>query len=83
MLNDQQFEPQPRHEKTNNVVLNRSDTNWSVSPQKKARNFKFWIEKIEELYYPCSENKGTDQLRGYRKADLPLCFSICRLLVFS
>ena len=22
----------------------------------------------------CSENKGADQLRGYRKADLRLCF---------
>ena len=30
----------------------------------------------------CSENKGADQLRGYREADLHLCFRICRLLVF-
>ena len=35
------------------------------------------------MYYPCSVNKGTDQLRGYREADLRLCFRICRLLVFS
>ena len=35
------------------------------------------------MYYPCSENKGADQLRGYREADLRLCFRICRLLVFS
>ena len=35
-----------------------------------------------ELYYPCSENKGADQLRGYREADLRLCFRLCRLLVF-
>ena len=34
------------------------------------------------MYYPCSENKGADQLRGYREADLRLCFRICRLLVF-
>ena len=34
------------------------------------------------LYYPCSENKGADQLRGYREADLRLCFRICNLLVF-
>ena len=34
------------------------------------------------MYYPCSENKGANQLRGYRKADLRLCFCICRLLVF-
>ena len=35
------------------------------------------------LYYPSSENKGADQLRGYRAADLRLCFRICRTLVFS
>ena len=40
------------------------------------------LEK-EELYYLGSENKGADQLRGYREADLRLCFRICRLLVFS
>ena len=26
------------------------------------------------MYYPSSENKGADQLRGYREADLRLCF---------
>ena len=30
------------------------------------------------MYYPCSENKGADQLRGYREADLRLCFRICK-----
>ena len=35
------------------------------------------------LYYPCSENKGADQLRGHRKADLRLCFRICKKPVFS
>ena len=35
------------------------------------------------MYYPCSENKDTDQLRGYREADLRLCFRPCKLLVFS
>ena len=35
------------------------------------------------MYYPCSENKGADQLRGYREADLRLCFRSCKLLVFS
>ena len=34
------------------------------------------------MYYPCSENKDADQLRGYREADLRLCFRLCRLLVF-
>ena len=31
---------------------------------------------MEGLYYLCSENKGADQLRGYREADLWLCFRI-------
>ena len=62
---------------------NRSDTNRAVQAQSMARDWKFWIEKVEELYYPLSENKGADQLRSYCEADLRLCFRICRLLVFS
>ena len=61
---------------------NRSDTNRAAQAQKSARCLKFWIQVEEELYYPCSENKGADQLRGYREADLRLCFRISRLLVF-
>ena len=30
-----------------------------------------------------SENKGADQLRGYREADQRLCFRICKKPVFS
>ena len=33
---------------------------------------------MEGLYYPCSENKGADQLRGHCEADLRLCFSHMR-----
>ena len=61
---------------------NRSDINRSVQSQKRARSLKFWSEVEEELYYPSSENKGADQLRGYREADLRLCFRLGRLLVF-
>ena len=35
------------------------------------------------MYYLCSENKGADQLRGYREADLRLCFRTCKKPVFS
>ena len=35
------------------------------------------------LYYLYSENKGADQLRGDREADLRLCFRICKKPVFS
>ena len=48
-----------------------------------ARGLKFRIQKVEGLYYLCSENKGADQLRGYREADLRLCFRICKKPVFS
>ena len=61
---------------------NRSDTNRPVQLQKQARSLKFWSLVEEELYYPSSENKGADQLRGYREADLRLCFRICKLFVF-
>ena len=60
----------------------RSDINRTVQAQKQARSLKFRIEEEEEEYYPCSENKDAEQLRGYRKADLHLCFRLCRLLVF-
>ena len=48
-----------------------------------ARGLKFRIKVVEELYYPYSENIGTDQLRGYREADLRPCFRICKKPVFS
>ena len=63
--------------------LNRSDIKRAAQAQKNARFLKFWIQVEEGLYYPFSENKGADQLRGHREADLRLFFRICRLLVFS
>ena len=61
----------------------RSDTNRAVQPQKMARGLKFRIKKVEGLYYLCGEIKGADQLRGYREADLRLCFRMCKKPVFS
>ena len=63
--------------------LTRSDTNQAVQPIRMARGLKFYILEVEVLFYPSSENKDADQLRGYREADLRLCFRICRTLVFS
>ena len=48
-----------------------------------ARSLKFRIQEVEGFYYLFSENKGADQLRGYREADLRLCFRICKKPVFS
>ena len=64
-------------------ILTRSDTNQAVQPLEKARGLKFCIKVVEVLYYPSTKNKGPHQLRGYRKADLRLCFRICKTLVFS
>ena len=44
----------------------RSDTNQAVQLQKMARCLKFRIKEVEGLHYLCSENKGADQLSGYR-----------------
>ena len=59
------------------------DTNQAVQLQKMVRGLKFRIQEEEGLYCPCSENKGADQIRGYREADLRLCFRICENPVFS
>ena len=55
---------------------NRSDTKRVVLVQKMARGWKFFISKVEKLYYPCSKNKGADQIHSYCEADLHLCFRI-------
>ena len=57
----------------------RSGTNQTVQPQKMARGLKFRIQVEEGLYYPYSENKDADQLRGHCAAD----FCICKKPVFS
>ena len=58
-------------------------SDWAVQPLKMARGLKFRIYEVEGLYYPCSENKGADQLRGQSAANLRLCFLICKKPVFS
>ena len=74
---------EPRYEKTNILVSTGSYTNQAVQLQKIARVLKLRIEKVEGSYNLCSENKGADQLRGYREADLRQCFRICKTLIFS
>ena len=60
-------------------VFGGSHTNRAVQPQKMDRGLKFRIKVVEGLYYPYSEK----QRRGYREADLRLCFRICKEPVFS
>ena len=63
-------------------VSDQVDTNLAAQPQKMAGGLKFRIQKVEGYYYPCSENKGADQLRGYHEADVRLCFRIYQNPVF-
>ena len=62
-----------------------SDINRPVQSQKKVRILKFWVKVEKKLYYPSSENKGTDLLCKYMycEADLHLCFRKGKNLVFS
>ena len=69
---------EPRHEKTNSVVPNRSDINRAAQAQKMARSLEFRMKDEEELNFPGSKNKGTDQLRDYCEADLRLCFAYAK-----
>ena len=69
-------------EKLSSEFPTRSNTNRPIHPQKRDRILKFCTQ-VEELYYPCSENKGADQLHSYCEADLHLCFRIGKNLVFS
>ena len=55
----------------------------AVQQQKMARGLKFRIKEVEGLQYLCNGNKSADQLRGYREADLRLCFRICKKPFFS
>ena len=52
---------------------NSSDTNQPVQAQKRARSLKFRIYVAVELYYPSSENKDADQLRGYQLTAKLIC----------
>ena len=48
-----------------------------------TQGLKFRIQKVEGLYFLCSENIGADQLRVYCKADLRLCLRISKNPFFS
>ena len=51
------------------TYMSWSDTNQAVQPQKMDRGLEFRILVVKGLYFPYSENKGADLLRGYREAD--------------
>ena len=59
-----------------------SDTNRAAQSQKMVRGSKLWISKVEELYYPCSGNKGADQLRMISFAVIAPLFSPMQIVGF-
>ena len=61
-------------------VPTRSDTNRTVQSQKMLEAGNFGVEKVEEVYYPCSENKGADQLRSLFSSMQIVCFPMRRLI---
>ena len=67
-------------EKTNNLGSDQLQHKPALQSQT-TRSLKFRIEE-EGLYYPCSENKGADQLRSNCKADLCLLFSPVQIVGF-
>ena len=74
---------EPLHEKTNILVsyLVRHKSGCAATED----GYRLEISDLGSrgIVYLCSENKGADQLRGYREADLCLCFRICKKQVFS
>ena len=64
-------------------VFVNSDRNQAVQAQKMTRGVKFQFKEEEGLGNQCSENNDADQLRGYREADLRLCFRIFNKQVSS
>ena len=73
---------EPVREKTNNLGSDEVRHKPGCTVTEDGERLEILDLKVEELYYPCSENKGAEQLRSYCEADLHLCFRLCRLLVF-
>ena len=72
---------EPRHEKTNVLV---SDQVRHKPGCTATRDKRLEISDVESrgIVLSCSENKGAGQLRGYREADLRLCFRNRKKSVF-
>ena len=63
-------------------------SNFNIFDRKKHSNKLKCIKQFYQFVvypenFPYSDNKGADQLCGYREADLRLCFRIFKKPVFS
>ena len=73
---------EPRHEKTNVLVCDLVSHKPGCTDTEDG--YRLEILDLESRGIAlCSENKGADQLHGYREADLRLCFRIFRYFRFS
>ena len=66
---------EPRSEKTGLWDQVRHKLSWAVQPLKIDDKLEFSNSGSRGIV---AKNKGADQLRGYSKADLCLCFHICK-----
>ena len=58
--------------------LTRSKTNQAVQPQKIVRSFKFQINEVEALYYPCSKIKLLISCTVTAQLTCTFVFRICK-----
>ena len=67
---------EPGHDKTWHRVFRPGPTQIGLYSYRRwlSRGLKFRIYEVEALYYLCSENKGTDQLRSAVTAQLICVF---------
>ena len=59
----------------------RSDTNRAVEPQKIARGWHFWFRKLRKYSIYVTKKRRWSAAR-LQRADLRLCFRICKMLGF-
>ena len=69
-------------EKTNNFSYDQVRHNPGCTVTEAGWKLEILDLRRRGIVLSCSENKGADQLRGYREADLRLCFRPSILLVF-
>ena len=75
---------EPRRQKTGLRGFRPGPTQTGLySHRRWLEAWNFVFRKGSDCTIRCSENKDADQLRGYREADLRLCFRICKNPVFS
>ena len=73
MLSATDVQNEPRPEKPCGIPT-RSDKNRAVRPLLEISDLE--SKGSIYIYHVCGENKGADQLRGYRAPDMRLCFCI-------